>query len=96
MFEKGSNTEPYIGVFFVRRKNMKFYHIPTTYTKPCWKERENVLELLAGQVWIISALFSVDDNAIINKFANHFQLEGKYSLESTDPRESEIRAHLRP
>jgi len=22
--------------------------------------------------------------------------EGKYSLESTDPRESEIRAHLRP
>ena len=24
------------------------------------------------------------------------QLEGKYSLESTDPRESEIRAHLRP
>jgi len=23
-------------------------------------------------------------------------LEGKYSLESTDPRESEIRAHLRP
>jgi len=35
MFEKGSNTEPYIGVFFVRRKNVKFYHIPTTYTKPC-------------------------------------------------------------
>ena len=24
------------------------------------------------------------------------QLEEKYSLESTDPRESEIRAHLRP
>jgi len=24
------------------------------------------------------------------------QLEGKYSLESTDPRESEIRAHLHP
>jgi len=24
------------------------------------------------------------------------QLEGKYSLESTDPRESEIHAHLRP
>ena len=24
------------------------------------------------------------------------KLEGKYSLESTDPRESEIRAHLRP
>ena len=24
------------------------------------------------------------------------QLEGKYCLESTDPRESEIRAHLRP
>ena len=24
------------------------------------------------------------------------QLKGKYSLESTDPRESEIRAHLRP
>jgi len=34
MFEKGSNTEPYIGDFFVRRKNVKFYHIPTTYTKP--------------------------------------------------------------
>jgi len=26
----------------------------------------------------------------------HDKLEGKYSLESTDPRESEIRAHLRP
>jgi len=26
----------------------------------------------------------------------HEKLEGKYSLESTDPRESEIRAHLRP
>jgi len=25
-----------------------------------------------------------------------FKLEGKYSLENTDPRESEIRAHLRP
>ena len=25
----------------------------------------------------------------------HLKLEGKYSLESTDPRESEIRAHLR-
>ena len=24
------------------------------------------------------------------------KLEGKYSLDSTDPRESEIRAHLRP
>ena len=24
------------------------------------------------------------------------ELEGKYSLESTDPRENEIRAHLRP
>jgi len=24
------------------------------------------------------------------------KLEGKYALESTDPRESEIRAHLRP
>jgi len=30
--------------------------------------------------------------------AQRFQmkLEGKYSLESKDPRESEIRAHLRP
>ena len=26
----------------------------------------------------------------------HQKLEGKYSLESTDPRESEIRANLRP
>jgi len=26
----------------------------------------------------------------------HTKLEGNYSLESTDPRESEIRAHLRP
>jgi len=26
----------------------------------------------------------------------HYKLEGKYSLESTDPRESEIRAHMRP
>jgi len=29
-------------------------------------------------------------------FKTYGQLEGKYSLESTDPRESEIRAHLRP
>jgi len=27
---------------------------------------------------------------------NQTQLEGKYSLESSDPRESEIRAHPRP
>ena len=27
---------------------------------------------------------------------NEKKLEGKYSLESTDPRESEISAHLRP
>ena len=31
-----------------------------------------------------------------NPFTLLTQLEGKYSLESTDPRESEIRAHLRP
>jgi len=29
-------------------------------------------------------------------FRYNIKLEGKYSLESTDPRESEIRAHLRP
>ena len=28
--------------------------------------------------------------------STHIKLEGKYSLESTDPRESEICAHLRP
>ena len=28
--------------------------------------------------------------------SSNFELEGKYSPESTDPRESEIRAHLRP
>ena len=35
---------------------------------------------------------------IFSNVNKHFQckLEGKYSLESTDPRESEIRAHLRP
>ena len=33
-----------------------------------------------------------------NNVQTNFQckLEGKYSLESTDPRKSEIRAHLRP
>jgi len=32
-----------------------------------------------------------------NVYTNHINnLEGKYSLESTDPSESEIRAHLRP
>ena len=30
------------------------------------------------------------------KVNRYLKLEGKYSLESTDPRESEIRAHLRP
>jgi len=30
------------------------------------------------------------------KNTEHEELEGKYSLESTDPRKSEIRAHLRP
>jgi len=29
-------------------------------------------------------------------FRYNIKLEGKYSLESTDPRESEIRTHLRP
>ena len=28
--------------------------------------------------------------------STHKKLEGKYSLESTDPRKSEIRAHLHP
>jgi len=32
-----SNAEPCIGVFFVRRKVVKCYRIPTTYTKPYWK-----------------------------------------------------------
>jgi len=31
-----------------------------------------------------------------NTEGKHRQLEGKYSFESTDPRESEIRAHLHP
>jgi len=30
------------------------------------------------------------------KLRMQIKLEGKYSLESTDPCESEIRAHLRP
>jgi len=31
-----------------------------------------------------------------NSNNNNTNLEGKYSLESTDPHESEIRAHLQP
>ena len=33
---------------------------------------------------------------VVPQIHNKSKLEGKYSLESTDPRESEIRAHLRP
>jgi len=45
--------------------------------------------------WIPPATFTVTvQTDIVNK--SHTQLEGKYSLESTDPRESEIRAYLRP
>jgi len=33
---------------------------------------------------------------VMSHSATQAQLEGKYSLESTGPRESEIRAHLRP
>ena len=33
---------------------------------------------------------------LVKHLRAHCELEGKYSLESTDPRESEIRAHLRP
>jgi len=33
---------------------------------------------------------------LANCHATVQKFEGKYSLESTDPRESEIRAHLRP
>jgi len=38
------------------------------------------------------------ENYYFNEQHNYFilKLEGKYSIESTDPRESEIRAHLRP
>jgi len=41
---------------------------------------------------------AVSLNAPLQLIDIHYslQLEGKYSLESTDPRESEIRAHLRP
>ena len=33
---------------------------------------------------------------MVTAITEQLQLEGKYSLERTDPRESEIRAHLRP
>jgi len=39
----------------------------------------------------ITAMNNIQQNKQTKK-----KLEGKYSLESTDPRESEIRAHLRP
>ena len=32
----------------------------------------------------------------MSAFERTLNLEGKYSLKSTDPRQSEIRAHLRP
>ena len=35
-------------------------------------------------------------NSVAYQNIKYKQLEGKYSLESTDTRESEIRAHLRP
>jgi len=43
-----------------------------------------------GAVNLLSADLLRSENSPLSK------LEGKYSLESTDPRESEIRAHLRP
>ena len=43
-----------------------------------------------------SSLIFVDDQPTSICLLTQQQLEGKYSLESTDPRESKIRAHLRP
>jgi len=43
-----------------------------------------------------SRVVSVLDSGAETSTFLFLELEGKYSLESTDPCESEIRAHLRP
>ena len=40
--------------------------------------------------------YEVQDEPVTTEQITALTLEGKYSLESTDPRESETRAHLRP
>ena len=45
---------------------------------------------------IIMSFRAYHHSPVHNLVQRNTKLEGKYSLESTDPRESEIRAHLRP
>ena len=57
-----------------------------------WETETKVWDLLNMQ----DVLNHVSDRSCHLTDKRRKKLEGKYSLESTDPRESEIRAHLRP
>ena len=62
-----------------------------------WSASEEVFELIKSKCFLF--LYGTDVCPRWTQLIDiHYslQLEGKYSLESTDPRESEIRAHLRP
>ena len=47
-----------------------------------------------SSLWIISGLDSIPKQSMLGH--KQTKLEGKYSVGSTDPRKSKIRAHLRP
>jgi len=83
--------------------NLKIFYKSSPWTnayrRPLWRYRPTL---------ILKAQYSrnIDGERLCNGTVSvcmgaevvvfHSKLEGKYSLESTDPRESEIRAHLRP
>jgi len=52
------------------------------------------VSIYSGTATLLSILGQSSNTEPIN--ISQRKLEGKYSLESTDPRKSEIRAHLRP
>jgi len=76
-------------------KEKWFFFLPHGVHLPRASLRSNLLEQLAEHINTV-LLQRKEESA--EKVADRYyrKLEGKYSLESTDPRESEIRAHLRP
>jgi len=56
----------------------------------------NVIDDFAPDIFSILRYKNFFSRHLVGTEQDSTKLEGKYSLESTDPRESEIRAHLRP
>ena len=69
---------------------------PDTNLRHLESARQSIGLSLALVRWRLTGMIQWDTGQTIHLQTIHKQLEGKYSLKSTDPHESEISAHLRP